>query len=226
MTSQGMARPPADDLRGFGVEARRAFALAETEARGLRHERVGTEHVLIGLLAVEACPAAVRLRDAGATITAARHKVVEAVPQGDPRNMEVLPRSERAQRAIGRARRFSHAARSATVGTDHLLLGVLDVEGTAGQVLRGLGVEVEALRAALRAGAEPPDEGDPDAGDAGGAAEGGASGPMPLTCPACAYDLEDGLTYRVVIASGPRGPREAVAYTCGDCGRVLGIAPS
>jgi ATP-dependent Clp protease ATP-binding subunit ClpC len=218
-----MARPPADDLRGFGVDARRAFALAETEARGLRHERVGTEHVLIGLLAVEASSAAVRLREAGATITAARHKVVEAVPQGDPRNMEVLPRSERAVRAIGRARRFSHAARSSTVGTDHLLLGVLDVEGTAGQVLRGLGVEVEALRAALRAATEPAAEGEVGTD---GATETAAQGPMPLTCPACAYDLEDGLTYRVVIASGTRGPREAVAYTCGDCGRVLGIAPS
>jgi ATP-dependent Clp protease ATP-binding subunit ClpA len=225
MTSQGMARPPADDLRGFGVDARRAFALAETEARGLRHERVGTEHVLIGLLAVEASSAAVRLRDAGATITAARHKVVEAVPQGDPRNIEVLPRSERAVRAIGRARRFSHAARSSTVGTDHLLLGVLDVEGTAGQVLRGLGVEVEALRAALRSATEPATDGERDA-DTEGAADTTAPGPMLLTCPACAYDLEDGLTYRVVIASGTRGPREAVAYTCGDCGRVLGIAPS
>ena len=51
----------------------------------------------------------------------------------------------RAKRAIERASRFS-LQRWRHVGTEHLLLGVLDVEGTACQVLRGLGVDVAGLR--------------------------------------------------------------------------------
>ena len=214
-----------DELRGFGADARRAVALAETEARGLRHERLGTEHLLIGLLAVERSMAAERLHDAGVTLTAARHKVVEAVPQGDPSRSEVLPRSERATRAIGRAVRFSHAGRAATVGTEHLLLGVLDVEGTAGQVLRGLGVDVERLRGALRAVEVDVEVGD-DVGADAATDHADPSAPLPLRCPACVADIDDGVAYRMVIAAGPRGPREVVAFSCSECGRLLGVAPS
>ena len=49
------------------------------EARALDHIRVGTEHLLLGLLADDAGDAAEVLRAAGANLTAARHKVVEAV---------------------------------------------------------------------------------------------------------------------------------------------------
>jgi ATP-dependent Clp protease ATP-binding subunit ClpA len=216
-----MTSEVTDDLRGFGVEARRVVALAETEARGHRHTRVGTEHLLIGLLAVEGSIAAERLREAGITLAAARHKVVEAVPDGEAPAPEVLPRSERAARALGRSVRFSHAGRSSTVAPEHVLLGVLDVEGTAGQVLRGLGVDIERLRSALRS--PEPSEALEDRGEA---EEVTPAAPMALTCPVCASTLDDAVDYRVLIAAGPRGPREALAYSCRVCGRVLGVAPS
>ena len=63
--SGAMTSEVTDELRGFGVDAWRVVALAETEARGHRHTRVGTEHLLIGLLAVEGSVAAERLREAG-----------------------------------------------------------------------------------------------------------------------------------------------------------------
>jgi ATP-dependent Clp protease ATP-binding subunit ClpA len=210
----------SDDLRGFGADARRVVALAETEARDHRHRRVGTEHLLIGLLGVDGTVAAERLHEAGVTLAAARHKVVEAVPDGEHPAPAAVGRSERAGRALGRAVRFSHVARSATVGPEHVLLGVLDVEGTAGQVLRGLGVDVERLRAALRS-AEP-------ATDEPGADEPVA--PVPavarvdaVVCPGCGVVVDDGIDYRVLIASGPRGPREVVAHSCRACRRLLGV---
>ena len=222
MSSEG-----SDDLRGFGVEARRVVALAETEARGHRHARVGTEHLLIGLLAVEGSLAADRLRDAGITLAAARHKVIEAVPAGEKPAPEVLPRSDRAIRALGRSVRFSHAGRSSTVAPEHVLLGVLDVEGTAGQVLRGLGVDVERLRTTLRSPEQPeqPEQLVP-AGQPVAREESAPPSPSTLTCPVCASTLDDAIDYRVLIAAGPRGPREVLAYSCRVCGRVLGVAPS
>ena len=225
---QGAGAP--DELRGFGVDGRRAVAIAETEARGLQHPRVGTEHLLIGVLALDGTVASARLQEAGITLAAARHKVAEAVPQGDVPAGDALPRTERAARALGRSHRFSHANRSATVGPEHILRGGLDVAGTAGQVLRGLGADVERLRSVLRT--PPPEDGAVAAEPAEQAA---AEVPAPavappveaaaLTCPACAAVLDDGIEYRVLIASGPRGPREVVAYSCRACGRALGAGP-
>jgi ATP-dependent Clp protease ATP-binding subunit ClpC len=229
-----MAIQGPEELRGFGLEARRAVALAETEARGLRHERVGTEHLLIGLLAVDGCVAANRLHESGANINAIRRKVAEVVPQGKPAAIEFLPRSERAVRAIGRAARFSHADNASTIASEHLLLGVLDVEGTAGQVLRGLGVDVGRLRASLLdPAAAPPVDAVPAAdaagtdptGEAPAVTPSGPYSPLPATCPGCAAELDDTVTYKVLIAHGSRGPREVIALSCGNCSRLLGAAP-
>ncbi len=228
-----MAIQGPEELRGFGLEARRAVALAETEARGLRHERVGTEHLLIGLLAVDGCMASNRLLEAGANINAIRRKVAEVVPQGNPAAIEVLPRSERAVRAIGRAARFSHADNASTIASEHLLVGVLDVEGTAGQVLRGLGIDVGRLRARLLdPEAAPPVDTAPSAdpavgstGDVAAVTPSGPYSPLPVTCPGCAVELDDTVTYKVLIAHGSRGPREVLALSCGNCSRLLGTAP-
>lgn len=229
MTIQG-----PEELRGFGLEARRAVALAETEARGLRHVRIGTEHLLIGLLAVDGCVASNRLLESGANINAIRRKVAEAVPQGNPATIEVLPRSERAVRAIGRAARFSHADNASTIASEHLLLGVLDVEGTAGQILRGLGIDVSRLRARLLDPDVPPPELPAEPGAVAGSDVGGSDAkitpsgpfsPLAVTCPGCAVELDDTVTYKVLIAHGSRGPREVLALSCGNCSRLLGTAP-
>jgi ATP-dependent Clp protease ATP-binding subunit ClpC len=60
-------------FEGFSDRARAAVAAATDEARRLAHERVGTEHLLLGLLADHDGGTASLLRDAGATLEAARH---------------------------------------------------------------------------------------------------------------------------------------------------------
>ena len=67
-----------DELRGFDEAATRAVALAAREARELGHDRVGTEHVLLGLLTNHS-ETSTTLTDAGVTLAAARTKVIEAV---------------------------------------------------------------------------------------------------------------------------------------------------
>lgn len=211
------------ELEGFDGSARRAVALAEAEARELRHDHVGTEHLLLGLLADET-PVAGALVDAGVTLTAARRKVGEAVRRNStPSRLEssVLPRTARATRALGRAVRFANA-RHRDVGSEHVLLGVLDVEGTAGQVLRGLGVDVERLRTMLDdlAGARPGD----DAVDSPQDSEPPGQVVSPCMCPSCGAALDDNLVYRTLTADGPGGPRDVVVYVCAACGRAVGAA--
>src|SRR4051795_13675077 len=101
----------ADGLEGFGQGARRAVAMAALEARDLGATRVGTEHLLLGLLAHAEGGAARLLAESGVTRSAARRKaagasgagrVDDAVEGRTPgRSPAGLARSPRAERAIG-----------------------------------------------------------------------------------------------------------------------------
>jgi ATP-dependent Clp protease ATP-binding subunit ClpA len=186
-------------------------ASADAEARALGHPRIGTEHLLLGVLVEESTSAAAALQAAGVTLAAARHKAKEATPPATAPTGS-LPRTDRAERALSRAVRFSHARQADVVSPEHVLLGVLDVEGTAGQVLRGLGVDVDRLRAALEGGEDTPSapEVEPT--------------PVGATCPSCSVALADRVTYEIVEASGPRGTRDVVLLSCSACGHLIGAA--
>jgi ATP-dependent Clp protease ATP-binding subunit ClpC len=216
--SSNVADP--NELRGFDPPAKRAVAFADREARALGHDRVGTEHLFLGLLTNDSDASKV-LTSAGVTLAASRKKVSEAVAKssaGAPGQTGPLPRTARASRALGRAARFAHSAGSDIITSDHLLWGVLDVEGTAGQVLRGLGVDVDSLRERLEA---DTDSG-ADASSAHAVAEDSSA-----ACPSCSVALEEHLTYRVMTATSESGTtRETVLFSCQNCGAVLGIAPA
>lgn len=203
---------PADDLRGFGADARRALALAEQEARLLGHDRVGTEHLLLGLLADEPSPASSALREAGATIEAARRKVSEAVGAGTP-GVTPSSSSARASRAIGRAPRFAGDLGADGVGSEHLLLAVLDVEGTAGQVLRGLGVDIEQLGNAL------------GARSATAAREEHVRPVVSVrpVCPGCRLTLDAALIATPLPVSGSPDHHDVTVVSCPACGHTLGV---
>lgn len=202
----------ADDLRGFGADARRALTLAEQEARLLGHDRVGTEHLLLGLLADEASAASRALRDGGAALAAARRKVTEAVGAGQP-GAAPTASSARASRAIGRAPRFARDLGADGVGSEHLLLAVLDVEGTAGQVLRGLGVDIEQLGNTLGARTVT-------------AAREEHAHPVVSVrpvCPGCRLTLDAALVATPLPVSGSPDLHEITIVSCPACGHTLGL---
>jgi hypothetical protein len=105
----------------------------------------------------------------------------------------------------------------------YLLLGILDVEGTACQVLRGLDVDVDALRAAAEAAV-----GDGTTGDATTPYR---NMPAPtntpvLTCPSCGAALVPPLAYCWLPASGFDGEtRELGVAYCRTCSATLGVWP-
>ena len=214
--------PDRSELDGFDPGGRRAVSKAEVEARELGHDRIGTEHLLLGLVA-EGSGAARALAAAGLSLPAARHKVREVTPTG---RGDVppgpLPASARAARALNRAIRFSHTRRATAVTTEHILLGVLDVEGTAGQVLRGLGIDVDQLRAALDPQPAAGDEGE-EGSEGSAPREAAAEEPSRAArCPSCGASLLDGgLTSRVVPTSGAAA-RPAVIFACAACRVVIG----
>lgn len=188
--------------------------LAEGEARSLRHKLVGTEHLLLGLLADDGTRAAALLREAGTTLAATRRKVAEAVGPGHAGTTDPTS-SPRATRAIGRAPRLARDHGADIVGEEHLLLAVLDVEGTAGQVLRGLGVDLEQLRSALGGQATAP-EPEPDQP---------AIVAAPPHCPSCHLALDAGLMATVVPVLAHPSADEIVLLSCPDCGAVVATTP-
>ena len=218
--------PTPRDLQDFGTEARNAVALAEVEARALGHDRIGTEHLLLGLLADQASDAARMLADVGITLEATRSKVREAV--GAARGPVVptpgaLPLTPRAVRALGRSVRFCHSRHVGVVASEHLLWGVIDVEGTAGQVLRGLGLDIETIRVSLE------DEQAPVAPDRIAAASNDLDdvGLSPAICPFCSTALDDQIVFSVITAfdASRDATRDALVFSCRACNKVLGVSP-
>jgi len=109
------------------------------------------------------------------TPSSRRQKVVEAVGNTAPASPDGdLDLTERARRSLQRAVRLANRQRQDHVEAEHILLSVIQVEGRAGQVLRGLGVDPARVRAAV---AEVDMVGDGTAGGDGSAHALRASGP-------------------------------------------------
>lgn len=222
-------------LESYSGQARRAVSLATAESRRLNHPHVGTEHLLLGLLADEHASTAHTLRDAGATLNAARHKVMEVAGAGtDEPPLGELPFTPRAQRALERAGRFCRQAREPEVRTEHLLLGVLDVEGLACQVLRGLDVDLGRLQDALvDRPSEPASTSGPDTPEPAAAQPSAEEGPAAATlpqprCPACSAKLVDTLAVARTAArhdDGGATTQVRVVY-CAACATALGALPA
>src|SRR5688572_17881412 len=105
---------------------RRALAKADEEARSFRHEYIGTEHLLLGILAEESGMASDVLKSMGIEVAAVRGEIEKLVEPG-PANVgpRKLPLTPRAQAAIDYAGDEARTFSETTVGTEHLLLGLL-----------------------------------------------------------------------------------------------------
>src|SRR5437763_3983508 len=150
----------------FTERVRKVLAMAREEAERLRHEYVGTEHILLGLIREGEGVAAAVLQNLSVDLDEIQQKIEETVKKGKAAAATGpdLPYTSRAKKvlelAMGEARDLSHGY----VGTEHLLLGLLREEkGIAAQVLTDAGVNLDAAKAeTLRLlGTEMPQGGTP-----------------------------------------------------------------
>src|SRR4051794_16859899 len=92
----------------FSPGATRVVTNAEHEARELHHAEIGTEHLLLGIVADGQSLAGRSLVASGATLAGCRSKVAEAVVRSAGGTAPgTLPFSDRANRALQRAGRLS-----------------------------------------------------------------------------------------------------------------------
>ena len=153
--------------------AQRAVLYAKGEAGRLGHDRVGTEHLLLGLLRDEQCLAVATLGGLGIAPATVRRRVEETVGRGQAKHNGYpghLPTTKAFTLVLGLAGRETMEREGDRLGTEDLLLGLArEGEGVAAQVLQELGAGLlelrEAVAAQYAAGVEsepfPPDRGPP-----------------------------------------------------------------
>ncbi|WP_283132860.1 Clp protease N-terminal domain-containing protein [Rhizohabitans arisaemae] len=131
----------------FTDQARRVVVLAQEEARQYGHTYIGTEHLLLGILADAPTPVTEVLSAAGADPAAIRSAIAGEVGAGDHPPAGHIPFAPRAKKVLELSLREALHLGHNHIGVEHILLGLIqEREGLAAQVLRRLTGAPEALR--------------------------------------------------------------------------------
>ncbi len=129
----------------FTQRAQRAIGIAQEEAKRLNHNYIGTEHILLGLLAEGEGIAAKTLINSGIELSKLREKIESMVGAGKEGTelQGITPRTKTVfEYSFEEARRLNHNY----VGTEHLLLALIrEGEGIAAKVLVGLGLDINKV---------------------------------------------------------------------------------
>jgi len=148
------------DRRDFTDRAKAILRYASEEAIKLRHEEVGTEHILLGLVHEGQGVAARALQDLSVDLERLEMEI-RRMMRNSPPTAEGIKRkpgfSRGATDAIQFAREEAQKIEYETVGTEHLLLGLFrERHGMAARVLAGFAVTEEKVRKALKPIATTP----------------------------------------------------------------------
>ncbi len=137
-------------MERFTQRARRVLSLAHQEAERMRHNHIGTEHLLLGLIREEGGVAGRVLRELGLEADRVQEIVEQLTGVGQYRGskLDLSPGTQQVlEFAVEEARRLGHHY----IGTEHILLGLVrHGEGIAMDVLRKLGVSSEQIRRQTR----------------------------------------------------------------------------
>jgi hypothetical protein len=132
------------------VPARHVVVLAQEQARCLKHDHVGTEHLLLGLLREEEGRAARVLASLGVTYGSVRRQVVSIVGTGEQDSPDQMPFTTPAKQNLGLALREALGLGHDYIGTEHLLLGLVrESESVASGILRDINANPETVRDAV-----------------------------------------------------------------------------
>jgi ATP-dependent Clp protease ATP-binding subunit ClpA len=172
----------------FTDRARMVVVGARAEATGLGHAAVGTEHVLLGMLRVGNGFAGVILAESGVTLESVRDKIAPAGPspavdptsalasigidlgavreavetsfgKGALRGATTPKFTPQAHDVLRNSAAAAHALRHRYIGTEHLLLGLLQEPDSPGSAtLASLGIDLEDLKRQVRRRVAPEQE--------------------------------------------------------------------
>lgn len=137
----------------FTDNARGVMAQANQQAQKFGHDRIGTEHIFLGILKHNAGRGADLLKGRGVDTEKMLLEIDQLLKlrgRSEPVTESKLPASAPARQVVQYAIEEARALDHNYIGTEHLLLGLLRVTGgIAAQVLANLGVKTEDVRESL-----------------------------------------------------------------------------
>ncbi len=134
----------------YTERARKVINLAQKEALKLKHNYIGTEHILLGLINEKSGMGVRILQALGIDLDTLRLEVVRSVGRGvypGGGEMAFTPRAKKVlEYALDEAKRLQHNY----VGTEHILLGLIrEKGGVAAHILSSMGVDIDTARIQL-----------------------------------------------------------------------------
>src|SRR5688500_16661797 len=131
----------------FTERARQVVVLAQEEARILKHNYIGTEHIVLGLLREEEGLAARVLESLDITVERVRAQVVRIVGSGEEVTSGQIPFTPRAKKVLELALREALSLGHNYIGTEHILLGLVrENEGVAARILLDFDADSDKIR--------------------------------------------------------------------------------
>ncbi|MCC6906337.1 MAG: hypothetical protein IT430_00220 [Phycisphaerales bacterium] len=132
----------------FTDRCRKVMVLANQQAHELKHDYIGTEHMLLALIREGTGMGFHALKNLGVDFGALQTEIGRLVKEGSwNAGVGKLPQTPRGRKVIEYAIAESRRLGQDYVGTEHMLLGmIVEGEGVAAQALRNRGVELDAAR--------------------------------------------------------------------------------
>ena len=132
----------------FTENAQKVILIAQEEAKRLNHDYVGTEHILLGLSALEGTVSNKILTGLGVTFRKVRLEIEKMVGIGDTiMLLGEIPFTPRAKKVLEFSVEESQMLGTDHIGTEHILLGLIrEEEGMASRILENLGLNLDAVR--------------------------------------------------------------------------------
>ena len=141
------------DRDRFNDDALQLLAEADGEAARLRHEYVGTEHILLALARRKDGVGLNAMRQRGLDPARVRRMIEEIVQSGRPEGARPTQRpfTSRTQKSFELADADAKELGQGSIGTEHLLLGLLsENRNVAAQVLGEQGLTYEDAKAEIK----------------------------------------------------------------------------
>jgi len=149
-----VAKPEAPDLnpsQGFGrftARARNVVTAAQNEARTAQNDEIRPEHLVLGLISESDGLGALAIIAQGVTLDAVRQGAIASLPPAVEQVPPLIPFDARAKKAIELTFREALRMGHNYIGTEHLLLALLELEDGEG-LLAGLGIDKAATEAGI-----------------------------------------------------------------------------
>jgi ATP-dependent Clp protease ATP-binding subunit ClpC len=208
----------------FEDAARKVVVFAQDEARLLNHNYIGTEHLLLGLLAEGKGAAAQTLAALRIELPAVRARVEQIIGRGPQPVAGHLPFTPRAKKVLELAMREAMHPEARPIGTEHILLGLVrEGEGVAMQILQEYGLTDGQIRSVILRVLDGT-RAEEASRQVLAPSEAGPSWVAGPSCSWCSRPLEDTLMYRTLSVPGAEAEAEPIPLVvlfCRACGGLV-----